>query len=144
MAAGLVRAATEERDRPAARELRDSHCGEQPEPVLDRMVDVQWARDARMAEALARAGGRDGAVLIAGGGHVRRDRGVPTHLARHAPGTTVASVALLEVDPDAAAPADYAARFDGALPFDYVWFTARADDTDPCGKLQKTLGRTTP
>ena len=127
-----------------ARELRDSHCGEQPEPVLDRMVDVQWARDARMAEALARAGGRDGAVLIAGGGHVRRDRGVPTHLARHAPGTTVASVALLEVDPDAAAPADYAARFDGALPFDYVWFTARADDTDPCAKLQKTLGRTTP
>ena len=83
-------------------------------------------------------------MLIAGGGHVRRDRGVPTHLARHAPGTTVASVALLEVDPDAAAPADYAARFDGALPFDYVWFTARGDDTDPCGKLQKTLGRTTP
>jgi uncharacterized iron-regulated protein len=122
-----------------AREIRDAHCGQAPDGALDRMVDTQWARDARMAEALARAGGRDGAVLIAGAGHARRDRGVPAHLARHAPGTTVASLALVEVDAGAPAPADYAARFDGTLPFDYVWFTPRADDADPCEKFKKSL-----
>src|SRR5881397_2728484 len=97
-----------------ARELRDAHCDQTPENVLDRMVDVQWARDARMAASLARAGGRDGAVLIAGVGHARNDRGVPAHLARHAPGTRAASVAFLEVDPARTSPAAYAAAFDGA------------------------------
>jgi hypothetical protein len=43
------------------------------------------------------------------------------------------------VDAGAPAPADYAARFDGTLPFDYVWFTPRADDTDPCEKFKKSL-----
>src|SRR5881628_4149209 len=108
-----------------ARELRDAHCDQTPENVLDRMVDVQWARDARMAASLARAGGRDGAVLIAGVGHARNDRGVPAHLARHAPGTRAASVAFIEVDEAKTSPAAYATAFDGALPFDFVWFTPR-------------------
>ena len=125
-----------------AQEIRESHCGHAPEGALDKMVDTQWARDARMAEALARGGGHDGAVLIAGTGHVRRDRGVPAHLARHAPGTSVASVALLEVDARLTAPIEYAARWDGAsLPFDYVWFTPRIDDVDPCEKFKKSLER---
>ncbi len=124
-----------------AQEIRDSHCGHAPEQMLDRMADIQWARDARMAEALARAGSRDGAVLIAGTGHVRRDRGVPIHVARQAPGASVASLALVEVLAKATAPADYAADFDGALPFDYVWFTPRMDNTDPCEKFKKPLER---
>lgn len=124
-----------------AQEIRESHCGQAPEAMLDRMVDIQWARDARMAEALARAGGRDGAVHITGTGHVRRDRGVPAHLARHAPGTSVASVALFEVDATATSPIEYATRFDGVLPFDYVWFTPRIDDVDPCEKFKKSLER---
>ena len=123
------------------RELRDAHCDQTPESTLDRMVDTQWARDARIAASLARAGARDGAVLIAGAGHVRNDRGVPVHLARHAPGTRAASVAFIEVDASKTSPADYAVAFDGALPFDFVWFTPRVDDTDPCDKLKKAAGR---
>src|SRR5262249_33776699 len=42
-------------------ELRESHCGQMPDAALDRMVDVQWARDARMAASLARGGQRRGA-----------------------------------------------------------------------------------
>jgi uncharacterized iron-regulated protein len=123
-----------------AQEIRESHCGQAPEAMLDRMVDMQWARDARIAEALARAGVRDGAVLIAGTGHVRRDRGVPAHLARHAPGTGVASVAFLEVEAGTTAPTAYAGRWDvGPLPFDYVWFTPRVDDVDPCEKFKESL-----
>ena len=124
-----------------ARELRDAHCDQTPENMLDRMVDVQWARDARMAASLARAGGRDGAVLIAGVGHARNDRGVPAHLARHAPGTRAASVAFIEVDEAKTSPAAYAAAFDGALPFDFVWFTPRVDDTDPCDKFKRAAVR---
>ena len=104
------------------------------------MVDIQWARDARMAASLARGGQRDGAVLIAGAGHARRDHGVPAHLARQAPGAGVASVAFLEVDPAAARAGDYAPRFaSDALPFDYVWFTPKIDDVDPCEKFKKPL-----
>ena len=121
------------------RELDASHCGTADGITLERMVDVQWARDARMAEALVRAGQRDGAILIAGAGHVRTDRGVPFHLQRRAPGTTVVSVAFLEVDATVDAPAGYAARFEGALPFDYVLFTPRVDTDDPCAPLRAHL-----
>jgi uncharacterized iron-regulated protein len=121
------------------RELRDAHCGQVPDTMIDRMVDIQWARDARIAASVARAGQRDGAVLIAGAGHVRRDRGVPVPLARQVPDATIASVAFVEVDAGASKPSDYAARFGTeTLPFDYVWFTPKADDADPCEKLKKS------
>ncbi|MGH7275653.1 MAG: ChaN family lipoprotein, partial [Candidatus Rokuibacteriota bacterium] len=55
------------------------------------------------------------------------------------PGTTVAGLALLEVEARANAPVDYAARFDNALPFDYSWFTPRLDDVDPCETFKKSL-----
>src|SRR2546428_649682 len=122
-----------------ARELRESHCGQVPDTMIDRMVDIQWARDARIAASVARAGQRDGAVLIAGAGHVRRDRGVPVHLARQVPDATIASIAFVEVDAAASKPGDYAARFGTeTLPFDYVWFTPKADDDRPCAKLKKS------
>jgi uncharacterized iron-regulated protein len=71
-------------------------------------------------------------VLIAGNGHVRTDRGVPWYLARIRPTARTVSVALLEVREglDAAA-AD--------LPFDYVWFTPRVDDRDPCADAEERL-----
>src|SRR5215475_5852687 len=120
------------------RELRDSHCGQMPDNAIDRMADIQWARDARMAASLTRGGQRDGAVLIAGAGHVRRDRGVPLHVAQQAPDATIASVAFVEVDAAGQKPADYAAKFGAdALPFDYVWFTPKVDEADPCEKLKK-------
>ena len=121
------------------RELRESHCGQVPDTMIDRMVDIQWARDARIAASVARAGQRDGAVLIAGAGHVRRDRGVPVHLALQAPNASIASAAFVEVDAAAVKPGDYAARFGSdTLPFDYVWFTPKVDDGDPCEKLKKS------
>lgn len=121
------------------RELRESHCGQVPEAMVDRMADIQWARDARIAASLARGGQRDGAVLIAGAGHVRRDRGVPVHLARHIQDVSIGSVAFVEVDAALVKPGDYATRFGSdALPFDYVWFTPKVDEADPCEKLKKS------
>src|SRR5438093_1685781 len=136
---GLAEPAPETR-RAMALEIRASHCCQAPDGMLDRMVDIQWGRDARLAASLARGGQRDGAVLIAGAGHARRDHGVPAHLARQAPGAGVASVAFLEVDPAAARAGDYAPRVAShALPFDYVWFTPKVDDVDPCEKFKKPL-----
>lgn len=123
-----------------ARELRDSHCGHVPEDALQGMATVQRARDAHMAAAMIDAAALpdiDGAVLIAGAGHVRRDRGVPWHLARMAPGKTILTIAFREVDPVRTAAAQYV----GPGTFDYVWFTPRRDDEDPCARFEERLRR---
>lgn len=123
-----------------AAEIHESHCGYASDAMTDAMITVQRARDAQMADRLAAAGQQDGAVLIAGVGHVRTDWGVPVSLASRLPGTTVASLAFLEVAANESEPTAYASRFgDGPLPVDYIWFTARLDDVDPCEKFSKQL-----
>jgi len=136
----LDRPAASETQRAMEREIREAHCGQLPEAMVPSMVTAQRARDAQMTERLL-AAQRDGAVLIAGAGHVRTDRGVPAYLGPRAAGATVASMAFVEVATGLTAPADYAERFGATrLPFDYVWFTTRADEADPCLKLRKPGG----
>lgn len=112
--------------------VREGHCGKLPENVVPRMAAAQRARDAVMADALlARASA--GAVLIAGNGHVRRDLGVPLHLATRAPRRSVLAVGILEVVDGVARAGDYVAPAAGDTPqFDFVVFTPRADRSDPC------------
>jgi uncharacterized iron-regulated protein len=125
-----------------AEDIRQAHCGHATEERIEAMIRIQRARDAQMAERLVAAGRQDGAVLIAGAGHVRRDYGIPTYLASRQPVASVLSVAFLEVSQELRAPTAYAARFDQqALPFDYVWFTPRVDDQDPCTAFQEQLQR---
>ncbi len=112
-----------------------SHCQQLPEPMLDPMLSVTLAKDAAMADRMIMARGprkADVAVLIAGGGHVRADWGVPLHLKRRAPDARIVTVGLAEVEKDVLDPAAYAERYGGAMPFDFVWFTPRVDDDDPC------------
>ena len=123
-----------------AEEIRVSHCGHAPERRLAGMVTAQRARDARLADAMLEAPG-DGAVLIAGAGHARRDRGVPAYLARHAPSARIVTIAFLEIENGYADPARYRDRFGGVLPFDYVWFTPAVDGEDPCEKFRRSLER---
>ena len=118
-----------------ASDIRDSHCGYASEENVKAMVDVQRARDAQMAQSLIAAGDADGAVLVAGAGHVRNDYGVPVHLTAKAAGKQVVSIAFLEVDNQKSEPRNYALA-NGRLPFDYVWFTARVDDENPCEKFK--------
>ena len=107
-------------------DIRDAHCGHGPDRIVDGFVVVQRARDAHMAAAMREAAG-DGAVLIAGVGHVRRDVGVPRML----PEAETASVAFLEVHAAMTTPP--------ALAVDYVWLTPRVDDRDPCERFKKQL-----
>jgi uncharacterized iron-regulated protein len=116
-------------------DLDESHCGRLPQAALAPMARVQRLWDAWMADALLRAGAaRDGAVLIAGAGHVRRDRAVPWHLHRRSAAEgEVLALALVEVTAGIEDATAYSA-FDAGL-FDYVWFTPRVDEQDPCAAL---------
>jgi uncharacterized iron-regulated protein len=118
-------------------ELQESHCGLLPAEALGGMLKVQRLWDAWMADSLLAAGtatGTGGAVLIAGSGHVREDRAVPWQL-RARGGGEAFTLALVEVAAGREHPADYAA-FDAAR-FDFVWFTPRVDEKDPCEGLRK-------
>jgi uncharacterized iron-regulated protein len=127
-----------------ADEIREAHCGQLPESALPGMVAVQRARDAAMAHAMA-DDAPDGAVLIAGSGHTRSDRGVPTLLAALAPGRSVISLGFVETTEDQPDPAAYGAEFGADKPpFDAVWFTTRTEREDGCAAMTKAMQRKAP
>lgn len=122
------------------RDLFEGHCKLIPAERLSPMFGVQRARDGVLADNLvkvATATGADSGALIAGSGHARLDHAVPFYLRRIAPGKKVVSVAFVQVTKDIQDAAGYAVGFGGALPFDYVWFTPRADNIDRCAELKK-------
>jgi uncharacterized iron-regulated protein len=110
-------------------EIREGHCGHANDQMLSAMQRAQVYKDAFMARALARS--HVPTALIAGTGHARNDRAVPYFL-RNA-GKTL-SVAFLEVDDHRTDPRAYDTQA-----FDYVVFTPRASDEDPCEKFRKQL-----
>ena len=120
-----------------AADIRKSHCGYGSAEMIQTMVQVQRARDAQMAQSLIAAADTEGAVLIAGAGHVRSDYGIPIHLAAKAPGRQVVGLAFVEVDELEPEPRQYL-RVNAAAraPFDYLWFTPRVDDKHPCEKFK--------
>jgi uncharacterized iron-regulated protein len=149
-ALGKARARALKLDQPIAKKKRadmrqvifESHCKQLPEPMLDPMVTVTLAKDATMAARMIEARRSmklDVAVLIAGSGHVRNDWGVPIHLRQLAPGKRIVAVGMAEVEKGITDPAEYTDRYGDALPFDYVWFTPRVDDEDPCKVFAEQL-----
>jgi uncharacterized iron-regulated protein len=119
------------------KDMKESHCGELPDSMMDPMILAQRARDATMADRLAAAAReRSGGILITGKGHATA-RAVPAWLAQDAPGKKVVAVAFVEVDPDQKAPADYVDEFGkGPFPYDYAIFTPGTKREDPCAKLR--------
>ncbi len=118
-------------------DLAAGHCGHLPKEYAESLVLAQRLRDASMAAALQRGRGENGvAVLVAGTGHVRRDYGVPTLL--RAPRTVV--VAFTEVAAGENVAEDYGPRD----AYDYLWFTARVDEPDPCEQFRERLEKMKP
>lgn len=118
----------------------ESHCNLLPATATGPMVNVQRLRDAVFADKVIAAGEKSGAVLIAGGEHVRKDRAVPWYLARRDKGMPVASLIMMEVHPDEKTVEDYGPRSpDGRLATDFLWFTPMAERSDPCEGLKKHL-----
>ena len=84
--------------------IRVGHCNLLPSPQVPRMARVQVARDFSMANTLAAAAVQGKTVvLLAGGGHVSEELGVPRHLP---PNFKVRPVHLPEEPPKPGAP-DY-------------------------------------
>lgn len=118
-------------------DLVDGHCGHLPAERTEPLVRAQRLRDAAMAATLERGAGADGAaVLIAGNGHVRRDYGVPTLL----PERDTLVIGFTEVAAVESTAAEYAERD----AFDYLWFTARVDEPDPCEQFREQLRKLAP
>ncbi len=122
-------------------DIRSSHCHMLPDKALPAMVRVQRARDAIMARTLADGlADHDSALLIAGAGHARADRGVPAHLASMTRNRRIFSMAFLEVQADRPGPGAYAETFEAdRLPFDAVWFTPRNQREDQCEAFRQHL-----
>ncbi len=104
-------------------EIEQGHCGAMPARLVPGLVRAQAARDALMAEQLARHASR-GAVLIAGNGHVRRDIGVPRWLSSETASHAWA-VGYVETGTDVQ-PGQ----------FDAVVVTRAVDRGDPCEPLR--------
>jgi uncharacterized iron-regulated protein len=124
---------TPERQAQMMEELAGGHCGKMPDHMGEAIAKAQRARDAVMADMLAKAA-KSGAVAIVGRNHARLDMGVPLYLANRVPNATVLSVGLVEVDAPTD-PAAYAASPLGKL-HDYLWFTSRpVRKTNPCDAI---------
>jgi uncharacterized iron-regulated protein len=104
---------------PLLAQIGIAHCGKLPKSKLPPMLAVQQQRDRRMATVLLAA--PQPSLLFAGTFHVRRDLGVPLHLADL--GDTAASLVLILADvgqPVSAAAADF------------VWYTPALPERDYC------------
>jgi len=130
--------------------IRDGHCGMLPESAIAPMAAAQRSRDAQLARAIVEAHRRSGlpVVLLAGNGHQRRDIGVPSYLAKLAPGARVFGIGLLEAQEPGgddgvdsvndAAGEDAPERRFGSR-YDFVAVTPAAAREDPCEALRAKM-----
>lgn len=134
----LQRPWPEEMTRALQEELSRAHCDVAPPEAFAGQAEVQRARDAAMADSLVQTLEQGGtAVLIAGTGHTRPDRGVPWFLAARMPTLEKLSVAFREVERGRTVATDYGDQ--GG--HDLIWFTPRHDDVDPCEVFAEQLER---
>jgi len=122
-------------------EIIESHCGKLPEAIVPRLVLAQRVRDATLAQALVSAATADGAVLIAGNGHVRADIAVPVYLnVAGLPDADARSVSVgfIEVRPDDERAGDFPRQLVADhRGFDYVWLTPPVARDEPCERLPR-------
>ncbi|MEO8858597.1 MAG: ChaN family lipoprotein [Burkholderiaceae bacterium] len=109
--------------------IRSGHCFLLPESQIAPMTRIQIARDAAMAKTLV-AAVRPGktVLLVAGGGHVLRNLGVPQHLP-----STLHTKVVLAVAGEAASGT--------AASVDAVWSTPPVPPVDHCAELRKSMTR---
>jgi uncharacterized iron-regulated protein len=124
-----------------ATEILASHCGLIPESAVPRMSFIQRFRDATMADTLLSVASGKGGILIAGNGHVRRDRGVPWYLEeRGVPADAIVSLKIAEVHSDSTEPSAYLdGEADGRPVADFIVFTPRKERPDPCEEMRAQM-----
>ncbi len=122
------------------KQIVSAHCNMIPATATTPMVRIQRLRDAIMAQNLLKTPPPKGAILIAGGGHVRRDRGVPWYIRQS--GETMISVLMAEAEEGADTPPDLVSKVPtGYKIADYIWVTPRQERPDPCEQFKKFMKR---
>ena len=120
-------------------EIYRNHCELMPRERLSPMVDIQLARDASMATAMLQNRTDSGAVLIAGGFHVRKDLSVPLHLNLLATDksdqNSQAVLLLAEVEEGKQQLADYSSSQHA----DYLWLTPKQHNRDYCAEMREKM-----
>jgi uncharacterized iron-regulated protein len=141
------------------------HCNLITAQQAPPMVRAQVARDAQMAQRMRQGDeiSQDGAVLITGSGHGRRDAAVPWHLQQQQASGSLITVAMVEL-PSENDPRSTEAQLTEVLtrykpddgddkraaplpehrPFDYLVFTAPVERPDPCDALRARFGQAAP
>ena len=117
-------------------DINQSHCNMLDDKSIEKMVLAQRVRDAVMAHSLMK-NKASMKVLIAGGGHVREDRGVPLYLAHKAKADKIFTVGFIEVSAGIYDVTQYAERWGADVPpFDVIWFTPQAERGDHCAEFK--------
>ncbi len=128
----------EKLDAASLAEIETAHCNAMPKEALGGMAYAQRFRDATLADGVITAISKRGStLLIAGNGHVRKDRGVAWYLGQRKPDIKTLSIQLIEVEEGKTDAAAYVPQDpDGKPAADYVIFTPRAARTDPCEAMK--------
>ena len=108
-------------------EIVASHCGHASGEMVDMMVNAQQFKDAYMAKSILNTERKS--VLIAGTGHTRKAIGVPRFFNED----SVVVVHMVEVVPNQEEVDFYQQRAD------YLIFTPRMSNEDPCDLFRKQL-----
>lgn len=117
-------------------EIKQSHCNMLDDKAASKMILAQRVRDAVIAHSLTKNRAPT-KVLIAGAGHVRKDRGVPLYLANQVKAARTLTVGFIEVSDGENDVTRYAEPWSThSLPFDFVWFTPQVDRVDLCAKFK--------
>ncbi len=128
-------------------EIKQSHCNMLGDEASNKMILAQRVRDAVIAHSLTR-NRAPVKVLIAGAGHVRKDRGVPLYLAKQVKANRVLTIGFTEVVAGETDVTHYAEQWGAeSLPFDIVWFTPQMERRDFCADfkaMHKGPAATTP
>ncbi len=122
-------------------ELKVTHCNHLPEKMIKPMSNIQRFRDAWMADVLIQAEDKDEpAVLIAGSGHTRTDRGVPWYLRKRGEKDNYLSIQFLAATKGQNTIAEMSDKDpSGKLTADYIWVTPDVARKDPCEQFIKNM-----
>jgi uncharacterized iron-regulated protein len=123
-------------------DLYESHCRMMPREKLGSLYDAWRARNRAMALSILdvvqrmNAEGGNGAIVITGGGHADRIRGLPPHVSKLNSGLTQFSLGFTEVSSLKSKVSDL---IDHSGDYDALWFTGSPQREDPCVQFKKSL-----
>ncbi|MDH5560467.1 MAG: ChaN family lipoprotein [Deltaproteobacteria bacterium] len=131
------------------RRFTEAHCGWSNPAHLKKLYQTWQSRNEMMAETIINTlhnNPKRPIVIILGGGHAENRMGVyervlskTNNLSQVTLGLT--EIALNKTDLPAYLEMEQVGVEISRLPYDYLWFTPRAQDEDPCEKHKKILSK---